>query len=33
MMPEGGSISLPTAPGLGYSLDEAKIEKRTPFTV
>ena len=33
MMPEGGSIPLPTAPGLGYSLDDAKIERRTPFTV
>ena len=26
--PEGGSIPLPTAPGLGIELDEAKIERR-----
>ena len=33
MMPEGGSIPLPTAPGLGFALDEAKIERRTPFAI
>lgn len=26
--PIGGSILLPTAPGLGITLDEAKIERR-----
>jgi L-rhamnonate dehydratase len=26
--PEGGSIALPTAPGLGIDLDEVKIERR-----
>jgi L-alanine-DL-glutamate epimerase-like enolase superfamily enzyme len=29
MLPIGGSIPLPTRPGLGIALDEAKIEKRT----
>ena len=33
MQPEGGSIALPTAPGLGIALDEAKIEQRTAITV
>lgn len=33
MMPEGGSIPLPTAPGLGYSLDDTKVDRRTPFTI
>ena len=28
LQPEGGSIPLPTAPGLGIELDEAKIERR-----
>jgi L-alanine-DL-glutamate epimerase-like enolase superfamily enzyme len=28
LQPEGGSISLPTAPGLGIELDESKIERR-----
>lgn len=32
MEPVGGSIALPTAPGLGIALDEAKIEQRTPLT-
>ena len=30
MQPVGGAITLPSAPGLGFALDEAKIEKRTP---
>jgi hypothetical protein len=25
MKPEGGSIALPTKPGIGYELDESKI--------
>jgi L-alanine-DL-glutamate epimerase-like enolase superfamily enzyme len=29
MLPEGGAIPLPTAPGLGIARDEAKIERRT----
>jgi hypothetical protein len=29
MLPVGGSIPLPTAPGLGIALDDAKIERRT----
>jgi L-alanine-DL-glutamate epimerase-like enolase superfamily enzyme len=29
MLPVGGSIPLPTTPGLGFAIDEAKIEKRT----
>jgi L-alanine-DL-glutamate epimerase-like enolase superfamily enzyme len=29
MLPVGGAIPLPTAPGLGFAIDEAKIEKRT----
>jgi L-alanine-DL-glutamate epimerase-like enolase superfamily enzyme len=33
MMPEGGSIALPTAPGLGFALDESKFERRTPITL
>jgi L-alanine-DL-glutamate epimerase-like enolase superfamily enzyme len=33
MAPVNGSIPLPTAPGLGFALDEAKIEKRVPVTV
>jgi L-rhamnonate dehydratase len=33
MMPERGQIALPTAPGLGYALDDAKIEARTPIAV
>ena len=33
MMPERGRIALPTAPGLGYALDDAKIEARTPISV
>jgi len=33
MMPQGGSIPLPTAPGLGFSLDESKVESRTPISV
>jgi len=33
MMPAGGSIPLPTAPGLGFSLDESKVERRTPITI
>jgi len=33
MTPVNGSISLPTAPGLGFALDESKIEQRTPVTV
>ncbi len=28
MAPEGGSIALPTAPGLGIAIDEAKVERR-----
>jgi L-alanine-DL-glutamate epimerase-like enolase superfamily enzyme len=28
MTPEGGSIALPTRPGIGYELDEAKIESK-----
>jgi L-alanine-DL-glutamate epimerase-like enolase superfamily enzyme len=28
MVPEGGSIALPAAPGLGIELDDAKIESR-----
>ncbi len=28
LAPEGGSIALPTAPGLGIALDEAKVEER-----
>jgi L-alanine-DL-glutamate epimerase-like enolase superfamily enzyme len=30
--PVGGSIGLPTAPGLGIALDEAKIERRAPIS-
>ena len=33
MMPAGGSIPLPTAPGLGFALDESKIERRAPFAI
>jgi L-rhamnonate dehydratase len=33
MMPERGSIPLPTAPGLGFTLDESKIERRTPIAI
>ncbi|MGE3271072.1 MAG: enolase C-terminal domain-like protein [Chloroflexota bacterium] len=33
MAPVNGSIPLPTAPGLGFALDESKIEKREPVTV
>ncbi len=33
MMPAGGSIPLPTTPGLGFSLDDAKVERRTPITL
>jgi len=29
----GGSIPLPTAPGLGFSLDESKVERRTPISL
>jgi L-alanine-DL-glutamate epimerase-like enolase superfamily enzyme len=28
MKPEGGSIALPTKPGIGYDLDETKIESK-----
>jgi L-alanine-DL-glutamate epimerase-like enolase superfamily enzyme len=30
--PENGAVTLPTLPGLGYVLDEEKIEKRTAVT-
>jgi L-rhamnonate dehydratase len=33
MMPERGSIPLPTAPGLGFSLDDTRIEHRTPISI
>jgi L-alanine-DL-glutamate epimerase-like enolase superfamily enzyme len=33
MMPAGGSIPLPTTPGLGFSLDDAKVERRTPISL
>jgi L-alanine-DL-glutamate epimerase-like enolase superfamily enzyme len=29
MHPEGGSIALPDAPGLGLEIDEAKVDRRT----
>ena len=32
MYPEGGSIALPTEPGLGFALDDAKIEQRVELT-
>ena len=32
MRPEGGSITLPTAPGLGYTLDDAKIDERVELS-
>ncbi len=28
MQPEGGVIALPTAPGLGFAIDDAKVEER-----
>jgi L-alanine-DL-glutamate epimerase-like enolase superfamily enzyme len=28
VQPEGGSIALPTAPGLGFAIDEAKVARR-----
>ncbi len=33
MAPENGSIALPIAPGLGFTLDEAKIEHRKELDV
>jgi L-alanine-DL-glutamate epimerase-like enolase superfamily enzyme len=30
-MPENGEVKLPTGPGLGFALDETKIERRTPW--
>jgi hypothetical protein len=33
MLTPGGSIPLPTTPGLGFSLDEAKVERRTPMSL
>ena len=33
MMPTRGAIALPTAPGLGYSLDESKVERKSPIAI
>lgn len=33
MAPVNGSIALPTAPGLGFALDESKIERRAPVII
>lgn len=30
-MPQNGEVTLPTGPGLGFVLDENKIEQRTPW--
>jgi L-alanine-DL-glutamate epimerase-like enolase superfamily enzyme len=29
--PKNGQVTLPTAPGLGFALDESKIERRTSW--